>query len=154
MITGFTVAWMIFMRPFTPPNIIQFEFANTVEKAQSIMDEWGTSGVAAARLSIYLDFVFLILYSWSISLGCKVVIASMPTIGWKKAGEYLSTTIWFAGSCDLIENFAMLFTLSNMNEFSVSAAYYFAMFKFAVVIVCLLFIITSPVIKLLLGQRK
>ncbi len=154
MITGCTVAWMIFMRPFTPPNIIQFEFAKTVEQAQSIMDDWGTGGVAAARLSIYLDFVFLILYSWSVSLGCKAVIASMPAIWWKKAGEYLSTVSWFAGSCDLIENFAMLFTLSNMNEFSVSVAYYFAMFKFTIVFVCLLFIITSPAIRLLFRQRK
>lgn len=148
------IVWMFVMRPFTPGNIVQFEFAKSVEQAQNIINDWGAAGVATARISIYLDFVFLILYSWAISLGCKVVIES-NTPGWlKRAGEYLSTIIWFAGSCDLIENFAMLFTLSEINEFSVSAAYYFALFKFVIVLVCLLFIIATPILKMIFIQKS
>jgi len=148
-----TIAWIILMRPFTPTNIVEFEFAKTMEHAQLIISSWGAEGVAKAQLSIYLDFVFLILYSWAISLGCKVVIGSIRFDWLRKIGEYLSSIIWFAGSCDLVENVAMLITLSGMNEFSVAAAYYFAMFKFAIVLVCLLFIIVTPVVKIVANRK-
>jgi len=154
ILTISTIAWIILMRPFTPTNIVEFEFAKTVDHAQFIISNWGSEGVAKAQLSIYLDFVFLVLYSWAISLGCKVVIGSLH-LGWmKKTGEYLSTIIWLAGSCDLVENVAMLITLSDMNESSVTAVYYFAMFKFAIVLVCLLFIVTTPLIKIVVAKKK
>jgi hypothetical protein len=153
ILTISTIVWIILMRPFTPTNIVEFEFAKTVDHAQLIISNWGAEGVTKAQLSIYLDFVFLVLYSWAISLGCKVVVVS-HYLGWlKKTGEYLSTIIWFAGSCDLMENVAMLITLSGMNEFSVTAAYYFAMVKFAIVLVCLLFIIITPVMKVMAKRR-
>ena len=154
ILTISTIAWIILMRPFTPGNIVEFEFAKTMDHAQLIISNWGAEGVAKAQMSIYLDFIFLILYSWTISLGCKVVIASTSFDWLRKMGEYLSMIIWFAGSCDLVENFAMLITLSGMNEFSVAAAYYFAMFKFAIVLVCLLFIIITPIIKLVVKRKS
>ena len=72
LVSAATIGWMLVMRPVTPTNIIEFEFARTPEKAVKIFIDWGGSGVEKAKMSILLDFVFLVLYSWAISLGCKV----------------------------------------------------------------------------------
>jgi len=143
IVTLVTIGWIILMRPFTPVNIVQFELAKTVDSAQQIIDAWGEEGVTKARMSIYLDFVFIFLYAWAINLGCKVSTAFSDNERLIKAGTFFSTVIWFAGSCDLIENVAMLFTLSGMNELTVTMAFYFAIFKFSIVVLALLLIFIS-----------
>jgi hypothetical protein len=143
IVTIATIGWIILMRPFSPANIVQFEMAKTVESAQHIITEWGKEGVSKARVSIYLDFVFIFLYAWAIGLGCKVSSAFSANEKLIVAGTFFSRAIWFAGSCDLIENFAMLFTLSSINELTVSMAFYFAIIKFTIVVVALLLIFLS-----------
>ncbi len=143
IVTLATIGWMILMRPFSPTNIVQFELAKTVDSAQLIIDAWGSEGVSKAQWSIYLDFVFLFLYAWAIALGCKVSTTFSANDNLIKAGAFFSRIIWFAGSCDLIENLAMLFTLSDMNELTVSMAFYFAIIKFIIVLVALLLIFFS-----------
>lgn len=143
IVTLATLGWIILMRPFSPSNIVQFELAKMVKSAQQIIDEWGTEGVSKARVSIYLDFVFIFLYAWAISLGCKVSTTFSANHNLITAGVFFSRIIWFAGSCDLIENFVMLFTLSKINELTVSMAFYFAVIKFTIVLVALLLIFFS-----------
>ncbi len=143
MVTLATVGWIILMRPFSPTNIVQFELAKTVESAQRIIDAWGDDGVSKAQMSIYLDFVFIFLYARAIDLGCKVSTAFSASEKLMMAGTFFSRVVWFAGSCDLIENFAMLFTLSGINELTVSMAFYFAIIKFTIVVLALLLIFIS-----------
>lgn len=143
IVTLATIGWLILMRPFTPTNIVQFELAKTIESAQHIMDAWGNEGMSKARMSIYLDFVFLFLYAWAIALGCKVSTAFSANPNLIKAGTLFSRMIWFASSCDLIENGAMLFTLSDVNELTVSMAFYFAVIKFSIVLLALLLIVLA-----------
>jgi hypothetical protein len=143
IVTLVTIGWIILMRPFTPANIVQFELAKTVESARQIIDAWGEEGVSKARMSIYLDFVFIFLYAWAISLGCKVSTIFSANEKLMVVGTFFSQVIWFAGSCDLIENFAMLFTLSDINELTVSMAFYFAIIKFTIVVLALLLIFLS-----------
>ncbi len=143
IVTMTTLGWIILMRPFSPSNIVQFELAKTMESAQQIIDEWGTDGVSKARVGIYLDFVFIFLYAWAIDLGCKVSSVFSANEKLRIAGKFFSRAIWFAGSCDLIENFAMLFTLSDINELTTSMAFYFAIIKFTIVLITLLLIFFS-----------
>jgi hypothetical protein len=142
------------MRPFTPANIIQFELAKDIITAQNIINAWGSDGIGQARLSIYLDFVFLILYSWSIYLGCKVSCDFASNEWMKNIGQYLAKIIWFAGSCDFIENTAMLITLNTVNELTVLMAYYFALFKFTIVAVSLVFILLAFLVGVVNKIRK
>jgi hypothetical protein len=142
-VTLVTIGWMILMRPFTPSNIVQFELAKSVDSAQQIIGEWGEEGIEKARLSIYLDFVFIFLYAWAISLGCKVSAAFSSNQNLISAGGFFSRVIWFAGSCDIIENTAMLLTLSEINELTASMAFYFAIFKFSIVVLALILIFIS-----------
>jgi hypothetical protein len=143
IVTAATLGWIILMRPFSPANIVQFELAKTVDSAQRIMDAWGEEGISKARVSIYLDFVFIFLYAWAIGLGAKVSTAFSSNDKLIAVGSFFSRVIWFAGSCDLIENLAMLFTLSDINELTTSMAFYFAIVKFTIVVMALLLIFIS-----------
>lgn len=137
------MGWIILMRPFSPSNIVQFELAKTIQSAQQIIDAWGIEGGSKARISIYLDFVFIFLYAWAIDLGCRISTAFSSNKKLIAAGTFFSRAIWFAGSCDLIENCAMLFTLSTISELTVTMAFYFAIIKFTIVLIALLLIFIS-----------
>jgi len=143
IVTVITLVWIVVTRPFTPSNIVAFEFAKNVDNAKQIIAQWGEAGISKARLSIYLDFVFVFLYSLSISLGSRVAASFSANQNLIQVGSFFSRGIWFAGSCDIMENIAMLFTLSSVNDLTVSMAYYFALIKFAIVFIALLLILFS-----------
>jgi len=107
------------------------------------MEAWGEEGISKARMSIYLDFVFIFLYAWAISLGCRVSTTFSANEKLIVVGTFFSQVIWFAGSCDLIENFAMLYTLSDINDLTLSMAFYFAIIKFTIVVLALVLIFLS-----------
>jgi len=44
-------------------GIIVFQLAFTLERAQEILTQWGTDGIAAARTGINVDFFFLLSYA-------------------------------------------------------------------------------------------
>lgn len=140
------IGWIAFVRPYTPKNIVQFEFAKTITSANEIISNWGTEGIALAKTSIYLDFVFIVLYCTAIMLGCRVASLFSGKAALLKVGFVLSCLICVAGLCDVIENFAMLKTLEKVNQHTLSIAFYFAAIKFCVVLIALLFILTSTTV--------
>lgn len=144
-VTAATIAWIIFMRPYTPANIVQFEFAKTIETATSIITVWGAEGAAKATTSIYLDFVFIVLYCSAIMLGCKVTAQFSKRELLIKIGSALALFIWVAGLCDVIENIAMLKTLESISQTTTSIAFYFAAIKFSIVGVSLIFIMIASI---------
>lgn len=146
LVTVGTIAWMFVMRPFTPANIIEFELAHTVDNALRIINEWGISGVEKAKMSIYLDFVFLVLYSWAISLGCRVASEFSGHCVLVNIGTFLAKLIWMAAVCDLVENIAMLLTLQNIKETWVVLAFWTALIKFSIVIVSLFFVLIATAV--------
>ena len=143
IVTVCAIAWMLFMRAYTPNNIVQFELAHTVDSASRIISGWGEMGIKNARVSIYLDFIFLILYSWAIGMGCRLAGEFSDIQLFKGPSIFFMRAAWFAGTCDLIENFSMIFTLSHLNEFSVSMSFYFAVIKFLILAIALIFILLA-----------
>ena len=143
LVTAATIGWMLVMRPVTPTNIIEFEFARTPEKAVKIFIDWGGSGVEKAKMSILLDFVFLVLYSWAICLGCKVAAGFSNTSIISKIVLRLSRIIWIAGACDIVENVSLLLVMRTLNTTLLELAFWTASIKFTIVIVAILFIIIS-----------
>jgi hypothetical protein len=145
---GVAIVWTIVMRLFSPANIVEFEFAGSVQKATEIIELWGDKGVSLAKTSTYLDFVFLIVYSAAISLGCLVASSFSKLQILIKTAKPLSRIVWVAGICDAIENMAMLKTLQEINQTSISIAYYFAAIKFTIVFIGLLFILISYIARI------
>lgn len=153
-LTVATIAWMFVMRPFTPGNIVAFEFARTVENATQILAEWGSEGIAMAKLSLNLDFIFLVLYSWAISLGCRVAanFSKAPTL--ISIGNVLSKIIWIAGLCDLVENVCLILVIRQVNETLLEVAFWMAATKFALVGVALLFMMMAAIIGITKGLLR
>jgi len=148
IVTAATLGWILLMRPVTPSNIIEYEFARTVEKAVHILIEWGLGGVEKAKMSILLDFVFLILYSWAISLGCKVVVGFADSATITKIGLALSKAIWIAGACDFIENVSLLIVMHWINGVLLEVAFWMAGLKFLIVAIAILFLLLATAVGL------
>jgi hypothetical protein len=75
-----TVALGVFLTAIDPstkddgnPSIVAFEFAWDEERAAEIRADWGEEGRDAARLSLWVDFAYLLSY------GAFLVLASAAT---------------------------------------------------------------------------
>jgi len=144
-----TIGYMIWARnylsPLTSGEIVQFEIAKTVARAQSIIQEWKSTGKYEQGIkSNSLSYFFIALYTVSIALGCRFISVCTGNEILVKGGRGFAWLIWMATICDVIENIAMSKTLMGViSQANVSLAYNLARIKFSIVIVCLLFILAS-----------
>lgn len=140
-----TVIWFFIMRPFTPPNIVAFELAGNVTTAQEIISSWGQEQVDRVKTSIYLDFGFILVYCSAFMFACRAGANYSGVQFFIQTGKQLAWIVWLAGLCDVIENIAMLRTLSGISQPSVSIAFYFATIKFGILLIALIFVLISLV---------
>ena len=142
-----TIAYMIWIRTYLSPlssgEIVQFEIAKTVARANAIIQEWKSSGKYEPGIrSLYLDYVFIILYTIAIALGCRFISACTGNDILTKGGRGFAWLIVGAAICDIIENIAMSKTLQGVvSQLNVTIAYNLARIKFSIVIVCVLFMV-------------
>jgi hypothetical protein len=136
-----TIAYMIWVRTYLSPlssdELVQFEIAKTVDKAQAIIREWKNSGKYDLGVrSTYFAYIFMLLYTVAIALGCRFFSALTGNEILIKGGKGFSWLIVAAMACDLVENIAL-------SQWNVTLAYDLARVKFSIVIVCILFMLTS-----------
>ena len=142
-----TISYMIWVRnylaPLTSDEIVQFEIAKTVNKAESMIADWKSTGKYEQGVkSTYFAYVFMILYTLAIALGCRFISICTGNEIMIKGGRGFAWLIVLATICDLIENIALSQTLKgNVSQLNVTIAYNLARIKFSIVIVCLLFIL-------------
>jgi hypothetical protein len=158
-----TIGYMVWVRSYLAPlssdEIVQFEIAKTVGKAQTIIDNWKSSGKYEKGVkSTYFAYVFMFLYSLAIALGCRFISACTGNEILIKGGRGFAWLILLATLCDLIENTALSQTLHGpVLQWNVSLAYNLARVKFSIVIVCLLFILACSLywgLGKLAGEQK
>ena len=158
-----TIAYMIWMRSYLSPlssgEIVQFEIAKTVSKAHAIIDEWKSTGKYEQGVkSIYFAYIFIILYSIAIGLGCRFISSCTGNDILIKGGRGFAWLILLASICDVIENIALSKTLQGVvSQWNVSMAYNLARIKFSIVIVCVLFALACAsywAIARLAGEEK
>ena len=142
-----TIVYMIWIRTYLSPlssgEIVQFEIAKTVNKANSIIQDWKNTGKYEQGVkSIYFAFFFMVLYTIAIAVGCRFISACTGNDILTKGGRGFSWLIGIATVCDIVENIAMSKTLhGEISRWSVSIAYNLARVKFSIVIVCVLFMV-------------
>ena len=140
-----TVAYMIWVRSYLSPlssdELVQFEIAKTVGKAQTIIQDWKNSGKYEHGVeSTYFAYVFMLLYTVAIALGCRFFSAITGNEIMIKGGKGFSWLIGIATACDLVENIALSRTIrGHISQWNVTLAYDLARAKFSIVIVCILF---------------
>jgi hypothetical protein len=158
-----TIGYMIWVRNYLSPlssdEIVQFEIAKTAGKAQAIIGDWKLTGKYDQGVkSTYLAYLFMVLYTLAIALGCRFFSICTGNEIMIKGGRGFSWLIIVATICDVIENIALSRTLQGpVHQWNVSIAYNLARVKFSIVIVCVLFILACLLywgIGKLAGERK
>jgi pimeloyl-ACP methyl ester carboxylesterase len=100
------------------PGIVGFELAGDGGDARRVLGEWGPDGRDAARLSLWLDFLFLAAYSGF----------------WALAARGLGLRVWplapVAGAFDALENVCLLVVLGGSTGTWPVLAASFATLKF------------------------
>jgi hypothetical protein len=132
-----------YLAPLSSDEIVQFEIAKTVDRAQAMVDTWKITGKYEQVVqSTYFAYVFMVLYTLAIAFGCRFISVCTGNEIMIKGGRGFAWLIVLATICDLVENIAVSHTLHGpVSQWNVSLAYNLARIKFSIVIVCLLFML-------------
>lgn len=128
-------------------GIVSFELANDLETSIAILTSWDIVSKTSAGMSMGLDFLFIIVYSLFISILIHLVNEKL----WKDSKIYfigilLIYCIFLAAFFDIIENIALIkLLLGDLKQKWSSIAYYFAIVKFTLLAIGILFILISSV---------
>lgn len=147
----FILTSKVLLYPFTAGEIVRFELAKELPVAESILREWVTHGkYNLAVMSIYLDFLFILLYTMGLGITCIFLAGLTGHQILQRAGKFFASLLIVAGICDAIENVAMLKSMhGTMKHWSVILTYDMATTKFSIVILSVLFIFVCLVFRLL-----
>lgn len=131
------------------PGIVGFELAKSSERATQIMAEWGQTGQDAARLSLGLDFLFLIAYGAFLPLAILAVRDATRRNGWEsyaRFGAAIAVLPIVAALCDAVEDVGLLLVLDGHGASRApQAATAFALLKFAALAIALAYLIAGLV---------
>jgi hypothetical protein len=132
----------LYLRPLTSGEVVKFELAKELPVAESIVQEWTASGkMEKAVQSIYLDFLFILLYTSGLSVACVFFSRLTAHEVLMRTGYFFSYLLVAAGICDAIENVAMLKSLhGSIRNWNVILAFDMATTKFSILILSALFI--------------
>jgi hypothetical protein len=132
----------LYLRPLTSGEIIKFELAKEVPVAEGILQNWLAAGkFDKAIRSIYLDFLFIILYTSGLSVACIFLSRQTQHEILIRAGYFFSYLMVAAGICDVIENVALLKSLyGTIQNWNTILAYDMAATKFSLLILTVLFL--------------
>jgi hypothetical protein len=129
------------------PGIVGFELAGSSERATQIMAEWGQTGQNAARLSLWLDFLFLIAYGAFLPLAILAVRDAARRNRWDGYARYgtaIAILPIVAAMCDAIEDVCLLLVLDGHGASRApEAATAFAFAKFATLGIALLYLLAG-----------
>jgi hypothetical protein len=134
------------------PSIIDFEFAWTASEANEIRAEWGSEGEDAARLSLWLDFPYLLVYGAFLVLAVAATreLAAARGLRWLAAlGPAASVGAFSAPLSDALEDVMLLIVLGGDGGDRVTLlAGFFATVKFAAATSTLAYLIAGLIARL------
>jgi hypothetical protein len=140
------------MRKTGGSGILAFELAGTPERASKITRKWGAEGQAAARVSLLLDYPFLVTYSGLQFIGCA---AAREQLGGPlaAAGRVIAPAQFAAGAFDAVENTALLGIVAGRSGRLPAVARASALAKFALLTVGVLYRALGIASRLARGSR-
>ena len=145
-----TISSMLFFDSFlkneiAENGIISFELAKELETSKAVINSWNEQSKIAASLSMGLDFLFLIVYASFIAL----LIHKLNDKLWKDTTFYTIGNILVWGAfimalSDAIENIALIrLLMGDLQQYWSSIAYYFAILKFIILALGILYILIN-----------
>jgi pimeloyl-ACP methyl ester carboxylesterase len=98
------------------PGIIGFELAGSKERAQQILAEWGPHGRDAARLSLWIDYLYLAAYGAFFALASLATRDHARRVGWRRyaaVGTAMAALAVAGAAFDAVEDVFLLLTLGG-----------------------------------------
>lgn len=139
------------------PGIIPFELAWSSERAAEILADWGEDGQDAARLSLWIDFPYLVAYAAFFSLAVTALRDAARRRGWRRyarPGAAIAALPVAAAVFDAVENINLLLVLGgNADSAAPTIATLFALAKFAALAVAQLYLLAG-LIRLAANRRE
>ena len=138
-----------------PLGIVSLELAGNQSQAQEILQSWGPQQQTYAGLSLGLDYLYLLSYSSTISLGCVLVARRLANRAAKfsSAGVFLSWTQAAAALLDAVENYALIrLLLGAQEELWPTLAWWCAVPKFVIVALGLVYLLVGGAKVLMTGN--
>lgn len=101
-----------------PYGIVSFELAYTPVRAKEIISSWNTDAQLRAAFIQGLDFLFPLLYSSALGLGCLMTARILHSRGKRlqSIGNPLAWGLLLAAACDYLENIALVAELFGRIE--------------------------------------
>ena len=113
-LSGFLIVLLVEIFVFIPIEgsistygILDYEFAWTSGRAETILSVWGPDGINSQVTAIYWDFLFIIGYV-SLAFGLIVITLQKSTSKIQTIGTYISLTPFLTGFLDVIENIFLI----------------------------------------------
>jgi hypothetical protein len=131
------------------PGIVPFELAGSSDRAEEILAEWGEDGQDAARVSLIVDYPYLVAYSIFLAVACTVGSERLARRGFDRlarAGPAIGWGAVAAGALDAIEDAALLQVVDDHTEVFPAIALVAAIGKFALAAAALLYAIAGLVL--------
>ncbi len=148
---GMQVTGSALVNDIAPGGIVTFELIGSMAGSQSIMDSWQGPSMTWAGMNMGLDFLFLVLYSLTISLGCVILAEKLPEKmqKLKRVGQGMSRIVFLAAGLDIVENIALMTLLTgSQNDYLPALARWCAIPKFGLVLIALLYVMGAGLVVL------
>ena len=100
-------------------DVIELELMGTSSEAARVVAQLGSEGIDAARMSLYLDFPFLVAYGLLLSAACVVLAARAADRGAAYLAELGRLIAWaapVAAAFDAVENALLLVVLGGSTD--------------------------------------
>ncbi len=132
-----------YLAPLSSGELVQFETAKRVSKAQAIIADWSATGKnEKAMESIWIDYLFILFYVAGLMVAVLFISEATHHPLLFRSGRFFRWLIPAAGICDVVENISMTRSLqSHPTPLTVMLAYDMAVAKFSILIVTFLFLI-------------
>jgi hypothetical protein len=139
-------------------GIVAFEVAFTSGKAHEILVAWGSKGHDAARLSLWLDFLYLISYGLFLFLAVRALgdaLRSRGMDGWARPAAAISLLAPICAASDAVEDVFLLLVLGgHAGSIGPPLAGGFATLKFACLAVVVVYLLAGLVALALRRSRS
>ncbi len=150
-----TVLWTIVLSFFDQPvqndvapiGMVSFELARTPETAAAMLDSWNHKAQLHLALNLGLDFVYMVLYSTTIAIGCLWITdvpaakARGPMATLIPVGTTMAWLALLAAVADAFENLSLFQVLvAGAVAPWPAVAFTFALIKFCFLAVTLVFL--------------
>ena len=139
------------------PGILGFEFAATKARASQILAEWGSQGRHIARLSLIVDYAYMVSYGGFFTLAGLATRDLAQTRNWRRLAAAGTIVPFFAAAAamfDATENVFLLLVLEGHGgEHAPLIATICSSIKFTLITIAILYVLCGLVWRAVTANR-